>query len=864
MVNEPKSPPRIAETVLGFLCPRRGALSPVGDFAEAYAEIAARRGSAAAGFWYGSQILRSIPGFLLTRFYWSAIMFRNYLVIYFRNLIRDKGTSLINLAGLAAGMACFLLILTYVRFEMSYDGFHANAGRVYRLLNVTKSMGVGTTSPDPLAAALKAEIPEIRRFTQIMPPRGNPVLQAGEKQFFEKGFFADASFLEILSFPLLSGDRSTALAGPAKIVLCRSAAEKFFGTQNPIGKTMTFKDLSSPRDLTVTAIVGNIPSNSHIKFDFLISLDTLRADKQLAWMFGRWTVANFPTYLELAEGTPPAAVESKIAAWSSRLVGQGNKNLIPRNSRLQSLLDIHLRSDFRNDYAETGDMKNVRLFMAIAVLVLLIAGINHVNLATARSGVRAREIGIRKTAGAFRGQVFQQFLGESFALMILAGTLALGLYVLVFSRFAALVGVAMPMSLVGSGSVLPWLALTIILVALVSGIYPASILSALPPVRTLRELSPTGRKGSFLRNLLFVSQFTASVALVAATLVVLGQMRFVRSTRLGYDREHVVVISASERETRQQLPTLKAELERRPEVVRVSQTSGLPTDIRQRWQGWKATKEDGTEIDCDFKCDYVDENFLSVFKIELAAGRDFRAGDKDAVLLNETAVRDFGWTDLTGKKLKFGETDYKVLGIVRDFHFASLHNKIEPLALIMDNDCGKLAVRLRPGDLGKTMGVLRSVFEKNIHGQPFDFSFLDDDFNSLYKKEVKAGSLFGAFAGLAVLIAGLGLFGLTSFTVARRVKEIGIRKILGASVSRLVLLLNRDFIRLVVIANLLAWPLAYAAMNKWLELFAYRISVSPWTLLLASLLSLAIAFLIVAGQTVKAASANPTNLLRYE
>ena len=863
MNDKISKPPRLAEKILGLLCSDRGSHTAPGDFAEVYAEMAAERGPAVARVWYSGQILKSIPGFLLARFYWSGVMLRSYLVIFYRNLVRDRGISLINLAGLASGMACFLLILTYVRFETSYDRFHPNAGRIHRLISVRKGMGMGITAPDPLAPLLKTEIPGINRFARIMPPFGKPVLQAGDKQFFQRGFFAEPAFLEIFSFPPASGDYEAALDGPSKIVLTKATAEKFFGKQNAVGKTMIFRDLDKPRDLTVTAVLKDVPSNSHLKFDYLISLDTLRSDKGYAYVFGHWNVSNFPTYLELSQGTSPAVVETAISAWISRMTAEGNKNRPFHMYKLQALLDIHLKSDFVRDYADTGDLRSVRLFMAIAILVLLIACINHINLATARSAVRAREIGIRKVTGAFRTQVFQQFLAESLAVMVLAGGLALGFIALILPWFGGLVGAPLRLSLVGGGSVLPWLAMTVVFVCLGAGAYPAAVLSGLRPVQTLREFSAAGKKGTLLRSVLVVSQFTTSVVLIAATVVIFGQMKYVRSMRLGYNREHVVVIPAYEQETLQSLPAIKTEMERRPEVVKASLTSGLPTDIGQNWMGWKATKEDGTKVECDFQCDYVDENFLDVFEIELAAGRNFRPGDKNAIILNETAVRNFGWKDLADKTLAFGKEDYRVVGVIKDFHFASLHSRIAPMALVFETG-SKLAVRVRPGDLAKTLGVLRSVFEKNTHGQPFDFFFLDDAFNTLYKKETRIGQMFGAFAGLAVLIACLGLLGLTSFNVTRRTKEIGVRKVLGASVARLVLLLNRDFIRLVIIANLLAWPLAYVAMNKWLEDFAYRISVRPWILLVSSLLSVAVAVLVVWGQTVRAARVNPADTLRYE
>jgi putative ABC transport system permease protein len=866
MDDHRNKPPRIAEKTLRFLCLDRRADSLLGDFAEAYADIAGRHGPAAACFWYAGQVIRSIPGFLLTRFYWSAVMFRNYLVIYFRNLLRDRGISLINLAGLAAGMASFLLILTYVRFETGYDRFVPRSDRIFRLIGVTKDSGSGTSSPYLLAPALKAEVPGISRFTRIMHSNEKPVLQAGEKQFFEKGLFVDEGFLEIFPFAVLDGDPGTALSGPSKIVLTRSAARRFFGGGDPLGKTMTFRDLEKPRDLIVTAVLENIPADSHLKFDYLISMETLRPEEAYSYILSHWNVSNFPTYIELSEEVSPTDIKAGISAWMARLRAQGGRGKsgpYEDSYNLQPLRDIHLKSDFGFEYADTGDLRNVRLFMAVAVLVLIIAGINHVNLATARSGVRAREIGIRKVTGAFRGQIFRQFLGESLAVMILAGALALGLYALFLPGFASLVGAPLRLSLAGSGGVLPWLVVTVVVLAVGSGLYPAALLSRLAPVRTLREFAPAGGKGAGLRNLLVVSQFTASVVLVASTLVVLGQMRYIRSMRLGYNRQHVIVIPAQEQETQLLMPVIRTEMERRPEVVKASLTSGLPTDIGRHWYGWKAAKEDGTQIECDFQCDYVDASFLEVFEIGLAAGRNFRAGDKDAVILNETAVRDLGWKDPVGKKLKHGAEEYQVVGIVRDFHFASLHSKIGPMALVF-GEGRNLAVRVRPGDLQMTMGVLRSVFERNAHGQPFDFFFLDDAFNALYRKEVRAGKLLGASAGLAVLIACLGLLGLTSFNVARRVREIGIRRVLGAPISSLVLLLNRDFIRLVIVANLLAWPLAYWAMNKWLEVFAYRIAVSPGVLLQASLLAVAISFLVVAGQTIRAALVNASETLRCE
>ncbi len=863
--NDSPKPPRIAERILGFLYPDRRAFTHIGDFREVYAKIRASRGPFAGGLWYGGQILRSIPGFLLARFYWSAVMLRNYFIISLRNMIRDKGSSLINLAGLAAGMACFLLILTYVRFETSFDRFHEKADLIYRVTSEMSNMGQSFYTPDPLATILRTEITGIERITQVFSPfGGKKVLQAGDNKFYHSGFYTDAAFLDVFSFPLVKGDRGTALAGPSKIVLTDSVAKKLFGEDDPIGKNVIWKDLWNPRDLVVTAVLEDIPANSHIKFDYLISLDTLRPDKEFNYMFGNWRTSNFSTYIELAEGRSQESVETAISGWISRLSAQGQADQPFQSFQLQPLTDIHLKTHFDDDMADTGDLRYVRLFMAIAFLILLIACVNHVNLATARSAVRAKEIGIRKVTGAFRVQVFEQLLGESFIVAALAAALAVGLIAIIMPWFNTVAGIPLRLEFIGGIGILPWLAATVLFVGLCAGIYPAILMSGLQPVRTLREFSSSSRKSAFLRNLLVVSQFTASVVLIAATIIISGQMDYVKSTRLGYNREHVVVITAYEQETSRKIPVIKTELEGRPEVIEASQTAGLPTDIRQYWSGWEAVKDDGTIIKCGFHLDYVDENFLDVFEIGLEEGRNFRPGDKDVIILNEAAVRDIGWKEPVGKKLRSGGVrDFEVVGIVEDFHFASLHRRIAPMALLYEKG-SRLAVRVRPGDIVQTIGVLRSVFEKNTHGQPFDFFFLDDAFDALYRKETRTEEIFTAFAGLAVLIACLGLFGLTAFNVARRTKEIGIRKILGATVPKLVFLLNRDFVRLVVIGNLLAWPLVYVAMNRWLENFAYRISIRPVIFLLSSLLSLAVALFVVGAKTVKAALVDPSETLRYE
>jgi len=861
MSGQAIKPPRIAEWMLGLLHSDRGEFTQLGDFQEAYEEIAAARGPSAARWWYVFQILKSIPGFLMARVYWSAVMFRNYFTISMRNLIRDKGTSLINLVGLAVGTACFLLILTYVRFETSYDRFHEKADRLYRVLEKSEGFsGLSPSTPDVLAPALLSHIPGIARASIVYPDWNEVFLEYGENRFSQKGLFADGSFLNVFSFPVIRGDGRTALSNPSLMILTESTARKLFGPDDPVGKVVGRISMGGRRDLTVTAVLRDVPPNSHLHFDYIVSLETLRADKSASNMFGSWDVSYFTTYIELVPGQSRESAEALIPAMMSKVANDKDRAFIKFS--FQPLKDIHLKSKSISGDSSDGDVRTVRLFLTVAFLILLIACVNHVNLATAQASARAREIGIRKITGAFRTQIFKQFLGESFFITALAGGLALGLIALVRPRFNDLFGVHIHLRLLGLNGLWPWLAATIVLVSLCAGIYPALILSGLQPVRTLREYAASGKKSSFLRNLLVIFQFTASVILIMATLVVSSQMNYVKSERLGYNREHVVIIPAREQETLQKLPLIKAAFQERPEVVKASLSGSLPTKLGIRYFGLEMTRDDGVKVKLDFDSGYVDENFLEVFEIDLAAGRNFRPGDKNVMLMNEAAVKALGWKDPLGKKFRGGTLE--IIGIIKDFHYGSLHNKIGPMNLVYGSGGSQISVRLRPGDLTKTIGVLRSIFEQIIHGQPFDFYFLDDAFNALYKKEIRTARIFGAFAALAVVISCLGLLGLTSFNICRRRREISLRKVMGASVYRLILLLNRDFVWLVLVANVIAWPLAYYAMSRWLADFAYRIPIRLWIFLSSSLLSATGALLVVVWQTVRAALRNPVETLRHE
>jgi putative ABC transport system permease protein len=859
-------PPKAAEWVLKILHSDRGAHTHLGDFAEVYGGILVEQGRTRAVYWYWTQILRSLPGFIANRIYWSLSMLRNYVVISYRNIVKNIGFSLISLLGLAIGLACFVLIMAYVRFEMSYDRFHEKADRIFRIISTDSRPEMSPNvfrayNADPLADSLRTDYPEVRHVTRLYPFGSTAVLKTGDRVFTENGYFADPDFLEIFSFPLLRGDKAEALAAPASIVLTERTASKLFGDRDPIGQTVSYRVTQGQADLTVTGIVEDVPRNSHLQFAFIVSLASMEADKSNSYMFDNWNVWNFHIYAELGDSSLRKPMEEILTAFVRKMKPESEKTGF--QFALQPVTDIHLKSNIQGELATNNEIRYIYLFLSIAVLTLLIAAINYMNLVTARSSTRAREIGIRKVTGAGRRQLFQQFLGESLVFAFLALIMALAIVRLALPRFSSLAGVDLRLADLTSASFLLLIVGATLLTGILAGAYPALVLSAFHPVRILKEMAVSGQKSSRLRNLLVVGQFAASIVLIVCSLVVAKQLRFIQSQRLGFDREHVVIIPLRETETLAKSSAIKTDLLRYPEVESVSQTSGLPTKIRSHMIGAKLKGEKGETVVTDFYFDYVDEDFLKVFKIELAAGRNFSPGDQNVFLINETLMKRVGWTDIAGREIPFLGKGQNVIGVVKDFYFRSFHDSMAPMVLAFERG-NNLAVRIRPGDVPKTVALLKDIFERNTKSQPWDFSFFDDEFNALYRKEQRSGQIFGAFAALAVFIACLGLLGLAAFAVERRTKEIGVRKVLGASAPHLAVRLSREFLGLVLVANVIAWPVAYYAMSRWLQGFAYRIGLSVWVFVLAAAGAFFVALLTVSTQTFRAASANPVESLRYE
>ncbi len=788
-------------------------------------------------------------------------MFFSYIKTAFRNLRKYKGYAFINIAGLAVGIACCILILMWVRDEMSYDGFHVKADRLFRAVEQQTYRGgelfpVAVT-PAPLGPALKDEIPEIAdtcRFTNA--PRF--LVRYGDKLFYESGLgMADPSFFTMFSFPLVNGDPETVFRQLNALVISESMAEKYFGDQDPIGKVFRLENMF---DLVVAGIMRDVPVNSHLQFDFVMPFKLLEFGGQ---RLDQWGSNSYYTYVELSEAADPAATDRKIRDFITQHLPQSTTTL-----HLQPLQRIHLHSDYVADVPGHGDMRYIFIFTLVALFVLIIACINFVNLATARSGNRAREVGMRKVAGARRSDILRQFLGESVFYALIAFILALGLVSLLLPAFNNLAAKSMTLSVSGSWVFFLGLVGMAVLTGLGAGIYPALFLSGFDPVRVLRASTTGGPKGRTFRRVLVVIQFALSIGLIIASVVVKNQLDFIRSKELGFDREQVVYMQFGV-QTAQFYEAFKLEALTDPSVLGVTSAGQLPTYILNSTDNITWPSKDPND-DILFHSATVTHDYFATMKMEMAEGRafsrEFSTDEKQAYILNEAAARVMGEGSPVGKGLTVWGDPGTVIGVVRDFHFKSINTRIEPLFIRLRpvEPYSYLLVRLSDADLAGALQRLSQAWDRVSPQFPMDTAFLDESFDRLYRAELRMGTLFGAFTILAVVIACLGLLGLASFMAERRTREIGIRKVLGATASSIVLLLSKEFVILVVAANLLAWPAAWYAMSRWLQNYAYHTTLNLLVFVGAALSALVIALLTVSFQALRAAVSDPVDSIRYE
>ena len=802
-------------------------------------------------------------------------MFRNYLLVAIRNLFRQKLYSAINILGLAIGMACCILIMLFIQYELSYDRVHEKRDQIYRVIREERRSGGNSTlssgTSGALAPALLNDFPEVQQAIRLV-YRTDVWMRYGDRGFAQRFALADAAILEVFNFPMVKGDPKTALQSPYSVVVTQEMAEKYFGKEDPIGKMLTVDDERFGGEFRVTGILQNIPKNSTIHFDFLTSILThIRTRHTWASWLGVHAVRHIQTYIMLPNGYSSEELEGKLPDFMEKYMGEEVRK--SNTYYLQPLTRAYLFSRHYSNVnlydSRRGDISQVYLLSSVAFFLMLIACINFMNLATARSATRAKEVGMRKVVGANRPQLIQQFLGESMLISLMALVLAVGLAELSLPEFNTFMQKNLSLNLGNNVSLLLGFLGLALVVGFLAGSYPAFFLSAFQPAEVLKGSLRSGSKGAWFRKGLVVFQFSISTLLMVGTAVVYNQLAYIRTKSLGYNAEHVVILGiyAGGSSVVYGYEAVKQQLLQHPDVL----SAAAHRHSRGLSGHYRLVRPEGMYGDeLRIRVNEGDKDFLETFEMELVAGRNFtesmESENRFAWILNEAAVQKFGWTDPIGKQFELMSPNRKgtVVGVVKDFHGASLHEKIGPVAVMKLRKPNFISVRIRGDNILETMAFLEKKMRQFIPLGPLWFQFMDDHMGEWYDAERRQGKVLGVFSLLAISIACLGLFGLASFMAEKRTKEIGIRKVLGASISSILLLLSKDFVKLAVLANLIAWPAAYYAMDRWLQAFAYRIDLDVVPFIFSGILGLAIVLSTVGFQAFKAARANPVEALRYE
>ena len=803
-------------------------------------------------------------------------MIKHYLTIGLRNLWNSKVPSLINILGLAVGIACCLLIYLFVKDEFSFDKHHVNSDRLHRVILEQRDSDRGNSRTWASVSAgyapkLKEAFPAIENSVRFW-PWAFPVITYTDKKFVEPNFlFAEPSLLEMFSHPFLAGDPVAALTAPNSVVLTQSCAEKYFGQNDPMGKTISFYSRGDKAELQVTGIVEDVPVNSHFTFDMLGSFETWKGLSNEDFDFLRGNF-NYPTYVLLNEEASlgelsalfPDFLENNMDAYNGMQPSERFKIL------LQPLADIHLNSSFTSDFAKTGSKSFLTIFIGIALLILLIACINFINLSTARATHRAREVGMRKVLGAQRTQVARQFIGESMVVAIAAMCVALLLVEIALPAFNTFTGKSLGLTFFGSGTVIPVALAVTAFVGLVAGSYPAFVLSGFRPLRVLGKYALPRSSNKLVRSGLVTFQFVISIGLLVGVLVMQKQLHFMNSMDLGFEKEQLLALRASSAMV-EDFDLFKSQLRAQPGIVSMSAGSRVPSGVLGDSYNARVLKEGKEEI-VGFRMPFVcvEENYFPTIETEMIAGRNFSkfiATDTvSSFVLNETAVQQLGWSpeEAVGKPFLYGRGKGTIIGVVQDFHFESMHHQIKPTVFFSGTYLNRILLRIQPQFLPEILPFLERIWKRYRPEYPFTYEFVDESFAANYADEQQSEALLRFFAGLAIFIACLGLFGLAVFMAEQRTREVAIRKTLGASVLSIVSLLSSRLVRLLIIANLLSWPIAYFLMRNWLDGFAYQAGIPWWTFLLSGLIAGVIAFLTIGFQSLKVALANPVDSLRND
>jgi len=807
-----------------------------------------------------------------------APMLKNYIRIFLRHIKLQKTHAFINIVGLAVGMAACILIMLFVRNELSHDNMHAASDRTYRVLTIDKALGtnnqrVGITMP-AIGPALPGAFPEVEDATRLT-FGGRTLLRHEDEQavYAEQMRSGEADFFEFFDFPLLTGDPQTALAEPNSIVLTETLASNLFGSDDPLGQSL--RD-GNGTNLTVTGVMADLPPNTHLDFDALGSIRTLETQARAnqpegstnpIWLES-WGMIAMPTYVRFADGTD-------VAGFDARFTQLARNNSVSENFdiTLQKVSDVHLKSTdvIFDPVTSKGDLTTVYVFAAIAFVILVIAIVNYMNLATARSTDRAREVGMRKVVGSTHRQLVTQYLGESLMTTTVALLLSVGLAFLALPLLNNLGGTRLVFDAATLGLIAVALVVLLVVVGVLAGIYPAFALARFQPITVLRGSFRAGREGRRLRVGLVVFQFALSIALIGSTAIVQKQLRYIQSKDVGYDREQVIVFDMVDGTMAQNMPTFRDELMGHSAFLEAAGTGNLPG----RTFGRTRVRPDGVSDEDIWIWSQlaVTPEFLPTLGMDVAEGRNFsrdRGTDSSGVaMVNETAIDLLGWEEPIGRRLYFGLQDSvgtEVVGVVRDFHFAGIHQNIEPVVIfpLLAQSGSTLAARIGAGRASDALRHAEQTWMSIFPDYPFEYSFLDEEFDALYTRDRNTGRVVNIFSGLAILIACLGLFGLASYTTTQRTKEIGVRKVMGASSQRVTWLLVTDFVRWVALASIIAWPLAWWGASRWLDGFAYRVSVDPLLLLAATTLAIGVSIATVYWQSWRVAATNPARALRYE
>ncbi len=807
-------------------------------------------------------------------------MFKNYFKTAWRSLLKNKGFSLINIIGLSIGLATCLLILFYVMDELGFDQYNKKADRIYRVdadIQFGGNHFVLATGPEPLAATLKKDYPQVEQSARFRSYGGFHVKKGNQNIVEDKVIYADSTIFDVFTLPMIAGDPKTALVNRHSIVLTESTAKKYFNSIDVVGKNMVIND---SLNFKVTGVIRDIPRQSHFNYDFLVALN----GSIESWETNQWTSNNMNTYIVLKAGADPKQLESKLGEMIDRYISPELKQLNMSLEQFKKsgnhiafnmipLTRIHLYSNKTSELSANSSIQYVYIFSVIAVFILLIACVNFMNLSTARSANRAREVGVRKVLGSLRSSLVTQFLSESILVTFISLVLALVIAAVLLPYFNQLSGKEIDVQVFARPWLIPMLVIMMFIVGCIAGSYPAFYLSSFKPILVLKGKLAAGFKSSWLRSGLVVFQFLTSIILIIGTIVIYNQLSYIRTRDVGFKRDNVLIIQNTE-PLGSQTEAFKNDILKLNGVTSATMTGYLPTS------GWASDSPMFPDATMDQKSAIslqiwrIDENYIPTLGMTMARGRNFSKDfptDSSGVILNEAAAKMLGFKDPVNRNLYYPEnidfknpTIYHIVGIVKDFNFNSLRQQVTPMALLWHRQNSSIAFRVNTGNISGLVNQIENKWSAMAPGQPFNYSFMDKDFENIYKVEQRVGKIFISFAVLAILIACLGLFGLVTYAAEQRTKEISIRKVLGASSGNIVSLLSRDFVILVIVAAVIAFPIAWWGMNQWLQDFAYRVQISWWIFFIAGMVALGIALVTVSMQAIRAALSNPVKNLRSE